>query len=84
MTGREAIHAYWSEIPMYHRDISFRWKVLEVRDDRAIAHWRTTYTAVKSGEPTTLDGVFLLEFDEDSGLCRSLREWWHADPSPGF
>jgi SnoaL-like domain len=84
MTGREAIHPYWSEIPDYHRDVSFRWDVLEAADERAIVHWRTTYTAVKTGKPTTTDGIFLLEFDRASGLCRSLREWWHADPAPGF
>jgi hypothetical protein len=81
MRGSDAIRAYWSEVPDYHRDISFSWEVLEVADDRVIAHWRTTYTAVKTGVPSTLDGMFLLEFDPASGRCRSLREWWHLDPS---
>jgi uncharacterized protein (TIGR02246 family) len=84
MSGHDAIRAYWSDIPEYHRDVSFRWVVLDVREDRAIVHWRTTYTAVKTGKPTTLDGIFVLEFDESSGRCRTLREWWHGDPAPGF
>jgi len=29
-----------------------------------------------------LDGAFVLEFE--GLLCRSLREWWHADPAPSF
>jgi hypothetical protein len=29
-----------------------------------------------------LDGIFLLEFN-DEGLCRDLREWWHrAETEP--
>jgi hypothetical protein len=83
MRGRDAIRGYWSQIPDHHRDISFTWEILSVGTDRAVVHWRTTYTAVKTGVPTTLDGIFVLDFDP-SGECRSLREWWHADPAPAF
>jgi uncharacterized protein (TIGR02246 family) len=83
MTGRDAIRAYWAEIPEYHRDLSFSWDVLDIREDRCYVHWRTTYTAVKTGKAATLDGIFVLDFD-GSGLCRTLREWWHGDPAPGF
>jgi hypothetical protein len=35
---------------------------------------------VKTGVRSRSDGVFVLEFDGETGLCRSLREWWHVDP----
>jgi uncharacterized protein (TIGR02246 family) len=83
MRGREAIRAYWAQVPEHHREISFGSEVLYVDGSPGIAHWWASYTNVKTGEPTKLDGIFLLEFD-DSGLCRSLREWWHADPAPAL
>jgi hypothetical protein len=82
MRGRDAIHAYWSEIPDYHKDVSFGSEVLVVQSDLAVAHWWVSLFRVKSGERARSDGIFLLEFDQGSGLCRSLREWWHRDPEP--
>jgi hypothetical protein len=80
MRGREAIHAYWAEVPEYHRDISFGSEVVAVQDGLAVAHWWVSLTRVKTGVRSRTDGMFVLEFEQDSGLCRSLREWWHADP----
>jgi ketosteroid isomerase-like protein len=80
MRGRPAIHAYWAEIPDYHRDVSFESEVLTVDGDRALAHWWVSLFRVKSGERTKSDGIFLLDFEEGTGLCRSLREWWHVGP----
>jgi ketosteroid isomerase-like protein len=82
MRGRNAIHAYWSEIPDYHKDVSFGSEVLMVEGDRAVAHWWVSLFRVKTEERSRSDGVFVLEFDEGSGLCRSLREWWHSGPEP--
>ncbi|MGH2723928.1 MAG: nuclear transport factor 2 family protein [Actinomycetota bacterium] len=83
MTGRAAIYRYWSEIPETQRDIAFGFETLSVDGERAIVRWWASYVKIRNGEPTRLDGVFLLEFAED-GRCRSLREWWHAHPSPAF
>ena len=81
MRGRSAIRAYWSEIPAYQRDISFAHRVLS--EDPTIVHCWAAYRAVKTGLDTKLDGMFVLEFNDQS-LCTSLREWWHADPEPSF
>jgi hypothetical protein len=82
MRGREAIRQYWTTGSEYQRDVSFGYEILTV--DPAIAHWWVSYLAVKrDDEPTKVDGIFLLEFDEE-GLCTSLREWWHAHPRPSF
>jgi uncharacterized protein (TIGR02246 family) len=80
MRGREAIRTYWAEIPEYHRDISFGSEVLAIQDDHAVARWWFWLTRVKTGVRSRTDGVFVLQFDRTSGLCRSLREWWHSDP----
>jgi uncharacterized protein (TIGR02246 family) len=80
MRGRAAIRAYWSEIPEYHDDIAFGFEVLIVQDPLAVAHWWVSLTRVKTGVRSRSDGVFVLDFDQGTGLCRRLREWWHVDP----
>jgi hypothetical protein len=81
MVGRAAIHDYWSQVPKNQGDITFGYDVWST--EPAVAHWWARYNAVRTDRWTRLDGVFLLEFDE-TGLCTSLREWWHADPEPSF
>ena len=83
MRGRDAIHAYWSQVDSRQEDISFGWDVMAIDDDRAFVHWWASYVNRATTTPTKLDGTFVLEFDP-TGLCRSLREWWHADPAPSF
>ena len=83
MKGRSAIYRYWSEIPETQRDIAFGFDILSIEENRVLARWWSSYVKIRTGEPTRLDGIFLLEFAED-GRCRSLREWWHAHPSPAF
>ncbi|MGH2709903.1 MAG: nuclear transport factor 2 family protein [Actinomycetota bacterium] len=83
MVGHDAIRSYWSEVEPNQDDISFEAKILSVGGERAFVHWKASYTNLKTGVPTRLDGMFLLFFDGE-GLCRSLQEWWHADPSPSF
>jgi nuclear transport factor 2 (NTF2) superfamily protein len=80
MKGRDAIRRYWQEIPDTQRDISFAWDV--VATDPVVVRWRAGWVRIRDGRAITLDGVFLLEFDEASGLCRTLREWWHLDEGP--
>lgn len=80
MEGRGAIRRYWQEIPVTQRDISFGWEV--VGTDPVVVRWRAGYVRVRDGSRIELDGVFLLAFDETSGLCRTLREWWHLHETP--
>jgi hypothetical protein len=83
MTGRQAIRAYWqAEVVEAQADISFGSEILQVDGDRAFVHWWSSYLRVADGVRFHLDGAFDLEFEPEHGLCRSLREWWHIDPSP--
>ncbi|HJV04448.1 MAG TPA: nuclear transport factor 2 family protein [Actinomycetota bacterium] len=80
MMGRDAIRRYWEEIPDTQRDISFGWEV--VATDPVVVRWRAGWVRLRDERRITLDGVFLLEFGEATGLCRTLREWWHMDEAP--
>lgn len=79
--GIEARRSYTVKAGELQRDVRFGFEIIS--DDPPVVHWWTHYVKRVNSEETRLDGIFLLEFDE-SGLCRSLREWWHADPSPSF
>jgi hypothetical protein len=80
MTGRDAIRSYWQrEVVDAQEDISFGWEIVHPDPEPAVVRWRASYVRTEDGRRFTLDGVFLLEFDPGSGLCHSLREWWHAD-----
>jgi uncharacterized protein (TIGR02246 family) len=83
MRGREAIGNYWSKVEPNQDDISFGSEILSVGGERAFVHWWASYVRKANRQPTRLDGMFLLFFD-GQGLCRSLQEWWHADPAPAF
>lgn len=79
--GRAAIHAYWSMVRDHHEDVEFDYSVLSVVP--ALVHCRAAYVNRKTRVPTRFDGVFLLDFDSENH-CTAFREWWHADPEPGF
>lgn len=74
--GRDGVRAYWTHATRNQTDISFSHEMLSVTRYRGIARWRARYTRRSSGVSASLDGIFVLEFDDD-GLCRELREWWH-------
>jgi hypothetical protein len=56
--------------------VKFESKVIAVNGKTGVAHWHAKFRVASTGAILELDGVFVLEFDE-SGLCKSLREWWH-------
>lgn len=77
--GRNGVLAYWQAVPDGQADIVFAWRLIAVAGEVAVAHWSASFTRKASGARVHLDGVFELSFDAASGLCRTLREWWHAD-----
>jgi ketosteroid isomerase-like protein len=76
MNGRAAIRKYWTDVTADQRSIDFKSDVIAVRGNVGVAHWSATFESAASGDKVELDGVFVLTFDA-SGLCTSLREWWH-------
>ena len=81
MVGTDAIREYSELAARHQRDVSFGFEIVSVIP--AVVRWWASYVKTANREDTRLDGVFLLGFGDD-GRCNSLREWWHADPSPSF
>lgn len=76
MIGQDAIYRYWSGASQVLKDVRFSYEMLAVKANRGIARWQRKYVSNKSGSHVALDGVFLVDFD-DQGKCTLFREWWH-------
>lgn len=77
--GRAGIREYWAGVTTDQRDVEFESNVIAVNGSTGVAHWHAKFKLASNGATVELDGVFVLEIDA-SGLCSSLREWWHAAP----
>lgn len=77
LLGREGVRSYWALATGTQRDISFTYEILAALPRRGMAWWSAEFTRRATGEHIQLDGVLVLDFTDD-GLCRVLREWWHA------
>ena len=75
--GREGIKGYWSNVTADQRDITFESEPVGVIGNTGIAKWSAKFTLASNDAKVELNGVFLLDFNEQ-GLCTTLREWWHA------
>jgi len=76
MVGQDAIYRYWSEASQALKDVQFSYEILAVKGNLGIALWQGKSISVKSSNHVALDGVFLVEFDEQD-KCTVFREWWH-------
>jgi hypothetical protein len=75
LRGRRAIAAHFASLFAEWPSASFRAQVLGAGDTYGVAHWH-----VASGD-RALDGVLVAALD-GRARCESLRQWWHAAPSP--
>jgi ketosteroid isomerase-like protein len=75
--GRDGINAYWARVTGDQRDVDFDSEALGFIGRTGVAKWSARFKLASNGAGVELNGVFLLEFDDD-GLCTQLREWWHA------
>jgi hypothetical protein len=76
MVDQDAIYRHWSEASQALKDVRFSYEILAVKGNLGIALWQGKSVSVKSGNHVALDGVFLVEFDEQQ-RCTVFREWWH-------
>jgi hypothetical protein len=73
--GREEIAAYARRATSAQHERNITLRLLASGPEEHFIHFRAEL--VTDEGPTTLDGVLAVHLEE-SGLCSSLREWWHA------
>lgn len=76
-SGREAIFAYWADVPKYQNAIRFRYEILAVTGDTGIARWWCDFNRLPSGRSVSLDGIFVVTMAGGSDQCAVFEEWWH-------
>lgn len=76
--GRDGVAAYWTGVTATQTDVSVRMGNPVIDGDRVVVEFWTNMAA--DGEPVTLAGALLLDFDEASGLCHALREYYAFTP----
>ncbi|MGB7859666.1 MAG: nuclear transport factor 2 family protein [Acidimicrobiia bacterium] len=72
--GRDGVAAYWRSVTETQSAVDVRMGRPFVDGSRVSVEFWTTMLV--SGEPVTVPGCLLLDFDE-AGLCLRLREYWH-------
>ena len=77
-SGRAEIREYWSGVTADQRDVEFHSQTIAVNGNTGVAHWSAKFKQASTGMTVELDGVFVLEVDPKTGLCSTLREWWHV------
>jgi hypothetical protein len=75
--GSAGVREYWVSVTEDQGQVDFDSEVVGVFDGSGVALWSARFERTSTGAPVELNGVFLLEFD-DQMRCTSLREWWHA------
>jgi ketosteroid isomerase-like protein len=77
-TGRSGVAGAFDSAVSRQREIQFEASILGIEPGRGVAHWSCTFKRVGTDRDVSLDGVFVMDFNED-GLCEVFREWWHSD-----
>jgi hypothetical protein len=84
--GPQGVREYWERVTATQADVEVVYGTPVSSGNRTAVEWWVTLT--NGGVPITLAGEFMLTFD-DSGRCRTLREYWHfaegtKTPPPGW
>ena len=77
-TTFDEIQGYWKDIETL-RDIHVEFSVVAIDGQTACIQWQNQFRTSQSAELTHLDGIFLVEFNDD-GQCKVFRQWWFMEP----
>jgi ketosteroid isomerase-like protein len=81
LRGRVMIREAWAEAVEDQDNIEFGYEVLTATARGGIVRWWVAADIQSRTVRSRNEGIFRLAFDE-SGLCRSLEEWWNATEEP--
>lgn len=73
--GREEVRSIWLDVPRTQKDVNFESSTIMVKGNTGIARWKASWTNIKDGSRSELDGIFLVTLDEQ-GLCKEFHQWW--------
>src|SRR3989338_9712626 len=62
-TTKKEILLLWQEVPNSQKNISFSFDLLSINNNTGIAHWKASFTRLKSNKKAHLDGIFLVRLN---------------------
>ena len=81
LRGRVMIREAWAEALENQANVSFGHEVLTASARGGIARGWCSFEVPERKVREQLEGILRLAFDE-TGLCRSLEEWWNEAEEP--
>lgn len=75
-TTMDEYREYWKDIDAL-QDIVFDYDIMAIDGNRCCVHWQNSFSTAESSERALLDGVFVIDFN-DNGECVVFRQWWFA------
>ena len=75
LTKKSQLFELWQEVPDSQKDVTFNFEIISEMGYRYIAHWQCAFTRTPSGKKAFLDGIFLINLNEQ-GLCTFFKWWW--------
>lgn len=81
LRGRVMIREAWAEALEDQDNVRFGYEVLSASNRGGVVRWWCELDQPADGVHTKLEGIFRLAFEE-SGLCRSLEEWFNSKSDP--
>jgi len=76
LEGRQAIVAYWTDVPKSQEQIQFNFEIFAVTEDTGIAHWWAEFDRSETQAHVQIDGILTAKLDSNN-RCSEFREWWH-------
>ena len=76
-TTKKEILLLWQEVPNSQKNISFSFDLLSINNNTGIAHWKASFTRLKSNKKAHLDGIFLVRLNQ-KGLCTLFKMWYNS------
>ena len=81
LRGRVMIREAWAEALETQDNVEFGYEVMTATARGGIVRWWCASDRPAEELRVHLEGIFRLAFDE-TGLCKSLEEWWNAKREP--
>ena len=81
LRGRLMIREAWAEALEAQDNVKFGYEVLTASARGGIARWWCELDDLPNSVHTKIEGILRLAFDE-TGLCKSLEEWWNTTSEP--
>jgi hypothetical protein len=66
----------WEIVPKNQRNIKFKFKILVITKNYAIASWEASYEKIENNKQVKLKGIFQVTLNK-KGKCTEFHQWYN-------